>query len=330
MTGAEIFARELQQLREQVNYANAVARRTEMLGMQVEGVNAQHKVLLQSMSDLSKVLQSVQVDRIGGGNGNPDVVRIENIPGRRVAWDFLVEIPINANDRAAQPGTISIDTMGPFVMTARGATFLSQYQFQRKDPTTGAVVPFFGRSNGRFRPIHSAWDLNDGLLPADVSRIVAFPGTGAPSYSSPALHAPFRTMETDFRIEMRQQSASLPRSNISVPSTFWTTQINAPFNIGCLDFFGRSEVIQFVVTPQHVNNPAFGNLFGFAGAGPGPFPFADAQFDHHEGINDQLDVLVPAAGPDPVSRLPAGVLILLLHGYRILQPPGAVTNIGAV
>lgn len=330
MAGYEMFARELQQLREMANWTAAETRRMSAGLAAVEQIRGENKILLQSFSDLSKVLQNLSVDRIGGGNGNPDVVRIEQIPGRRVAWDFLVEIPINANDRTTQPGTIAIDTMGPFVVCARAATFLSQFQFQRTDPVTGTVVPFFGRSNGRFRPIHSAWDVNDAILPADVTRVVAFPGTGAPSYSSPALHAPYRTMQGDFRIEMRQQSASLPRSNISVPSTFWTTQINSPFNLGCLDFFGRTEVIQFNVTPQHVNNPAFGNLFGFAGAGPGPFPFADAQFDHHEGIDDQLNVAVPAAGKDPVSRLPGGVLILLLHGYRILQPPGAVTNIGAI
>ena len=172
------------------------------------------------------------------------------------------------------------------------------------------------------------WDTMDGHLPADVVRLIAFPGTGAPSYASPSNHSPYRSMEFDGRIEERALSNSFPRSNISVPSCFWTTQINSPFELGALDFYGRSDVIEFRVTPTHINNPNFGNLSGY-GAG-GVFPFLDSQYDHHEGINDQENPIVVAGDPDPVQRLPQGIIIIGLHGYRIIQPPGAVVNLGMV
>ncbi len=293
---------------------------------EIGAVRREHQLVMNHLRDLGNVLTALKGEKIGGGSGDPDVVRIENVPGRRIPFDFLTEIPINANDTSIRQGTITIDQSGPYVAQARCMTFLSQFQFQRRDPESGIIGTFLGRSNGRFRPPHSAWDVMDAFLPADTVRLVAFPGTGAPSYSSPALHSPYRTMEFDARIEVRAQSNSYPRGNIPVPSAFWTTQINAPFQLGALDWFGRNEVVDFLVQPQHVNNPPVGNLFGF-GAG-GVFPFADAQYDHHEGINDEEDPAVVTGDPDPVTRLPVGLVIIGFHGYRIIQPPGAVTNVG--
>lgn len=316
------FGAELEQLRQRMAGLSAGVRRGEDSYQQV----------MQHLQDLSLVLKSLNFNRIGdplaaAGPPYQGILRIEDIPGRRVPFDYLVEIPINANDPTTQQGSITISQTGPFVAVARYVTFLSEYQGQFTDPEDGAVATFLGRSNGRFRPVHSAWDLFDATMPPDTSRVIAFPGTGAPSYSSPASHAPYRTMEFDGRIVVRNQGSGYPRSNIPVPTTFWTTQIQSPFNLGALDFFARSEVVEFVVTPTHINNPNAGNIQGI-GAG-GVFPFLDAQFDHHEGINDTLNPIVAPGDPDPVRRLPAGRIIIGLHGYRIIQPPGVVTDLQA-
>ncbi|HET6494209.1 MAG TPA: hypothetical protein VFH61_02455, partial [Thermoleophilia bacterium] len=279
-----------------------------------------------NMTDLGNVLAALKQSG-GGGNGSPDIQRIENVPGRRVAFDELVAIKIDANDTSVRTGTITISQEGPFVAVARYASFLSQYSFEVKQQD-GSIANFLGRTNGRWRPVHSASDMMDAFLPADTQRLVAFPGTGAPSYSSPALHAPARSMEFDARITMLNQGSAFPRSNIPVPSSFYSTYINSPFQLAALDFFARADVIEFRVQPQHVNNPNSGNLFGF-GAG-GVMPFSDAQFDHHEGIADPENLLIQPGDPDPVTRLPEGILLIGLHGYRIIQPPGAVVNLGSV
>jgi hypothetical protein len=328
------FSPELQQIADIANWAAGQARQaadqaaaTSASSQQVaEAIRGEHKLVMQHLTDLSNVLQATHYDR--SGNGNPDIQRIENVPGRRVPFDELVAIQIDANDTSIRTGTITISQEGPFVAVARYASFLSQYSFQVRNPETQAVANFIGRTNGRWRPVHSAADIMDGILPADVQRLVAFPGTGAPSYSSPALHAPSRSMQFDARITMLNQGSSFPRSNIPVPSSFYSTFINSPFQLGALDFFPRADVIEFRVQPQHVNNPNSGNLFGF-GAG-GVYPFSDAQFDHHEGVSDPEDLAVDEGDPDPVTRLPTGTLLIGLHGYRIIQPPGAVVNLAAV
>lgn len=328
---------EMDQIRRTAEWAAQEARRAaeqaqasgSNIDQAVAQVRREHELVMQNLTDLSNVLASLQTNRIGGGSGNPDVQRIEDIPGRRVPFDLLTEINIAANDTSIRTGTSTISQTGPFVAVARYCAFLSQYTFSFRDPETGDTLPtFLGRSNGRFRPIHSAGDVMDAILPADVQRIVAFPGTGDASYSSPALHAPYRTMEFDARIEIKEQGSGYPRSNIPVPSPFWTTFINSPFPLGALDFYARAEVIQYSVQPQHVNNPRSGNLFGFTAGGI--FPFSDAQFDHHEGINDPENPAVGEDDPDPVTRIPTGVLIIGQHGYRIIQPPGAVTQAGSV
>lgn len=311
---------------------NMLKQRLEGISGAVRRGDDRYQEIMQHLTDLSTVLKQLNFDRIGdplAASGPPykGILRIEDIPGRRVPFDYLVEIPIDANDPSEQQGSITISQTGPFVAVARYVTFLSEYQAQFTDPETATVATFLGRSNGRFRPTHSAWDLFDAALPADTSRVIAFPGTGAPSYSSPASHAPYRTMEFDGRILIRQQGSGYPRSNIPVPSTFWSTQINSPFNLGALDFFARSEIVEFNVTPTHVNNPNAGNIQGI-GAG-GVFPFLDAQFDHHEGIDDTLNPAVAPGDPDPVQRLPAGRIIIGFHGYRIIQPPGVVTDLQA-
>jgi hypothetical protein len=269
----------------------------------------------QQLRDLSSALSRVQVS----GGESPGIQRIENIPGRRVPFDYIVDIPIGPNITSVQQGTIQISQEGPFIATARFATFLSQYQFERVDPQTGAKSVFSGRSFGRYRPIHSAWDLNDGQPLSCVTQSVAFPGTGAPHVVSPANASPFRSMEGDFRIKFENAGSSYPRSNIEVPSTFWTRNINEPFDLGALDFFERGEVLTFKVLPTHANNASFGNVFGFGAPNP-LFPFSSSQWDSVEGISDPN---IDGVTEDPIVRAPQGVLTIGFHGYRLIQPPGA-------
>ena len=278
-----------------------------------ENNRAEQAAIHLSLKNLANAVSKVQVY----GGENPDIQRIENIPGRRVPFDYLIDIPIGPNITAVQQGTITISQEGPFVAVARYATFLSQYQFERLDDQ-GARTTFSGRSFGRYRPIHSAWDLNDGQIISEVSQVVPFPGTGAPHVMSPSNASSFRSMEGDYRIKFENAGSSYPRSNIEVPSPFWTKNINEAFNLGALDFFERGEVLTFKVLPTHANNAAFGNAFGFGAPNP-LYPFVDSQWDGVEGISDPNDADFTS---DPITRAPQGVLTIGFHGYRIMQPPG--------
>lgn len=253
------------------------------------------------------------------GSGDPNHIRyIEQIPGRRIPFDMMVQIPIGANVTAQQQASTTISQDGPFVAVARYATFQSAYTFSVNDGN-GNVSTFQGRSYGRLRPIHSAWDLNDGQ--AGYQPIVgqAFPGTGNAIYASPSNHSSYRTMEFDGTIEFNNQGSGFRRQNIPLPSSFYTTSINEPFSLGALDFFERGEVVEWKVTPLHVNNPPAGNVQSFGGGGF--YPFLDSQYDVHEGI---LDPEVDEQQTDLATRLPEGILTIGFHGYRIIQPPGPV------
>jgi hypothetical protein len=305
-------------LEQSVAFAAQQSRQAAQMAANTQAQNEQLRMQLQaqsqSLQQLAAALGKVQVH----GGGNPDIQRIENIPGRRVPFDYLIDIPIGPNVTSVQQGTITISQEGPFVAVARYATFLSQYQFERQDET-GARTTFSGRSFGRYRPIHSAWDLNDGQIISEVSQATAFPGTGAPHIQSPSNASPFRTMEGDYRIKFENAGSSYPRSNIEVPSPFWSKNINEAFDLGALDFFERGEVLTFKVLPTHANNAAYGNVFGFGAPNP-LYPFVDSQWDGVEGVVDPNNA---AAETDPITRAPQGVLTIGFHGYRVIQPPGA-------
>lgn len=285
---------------------------------QMSGMRGELARLAQNAQDLSGALQRVQVS---SRSGDPSIQRVENIPGRRIPFDLLVDIPIGANVTSVQQGTITISQEGPFVAVARYAAYLSTYEFQVRDPENpGPAATFQGRSFGRYRLIHSAWDLNDGQPYSEVTQVVGFPGTGAPHVASPSNQSPFRSMGQDFRILFENAGSSFPRSNLEVPSAFWTKAINSPFNLGALDVFERGEVLQFKVLPLHPNNPPFGNTFGFSAPNPA-FPFVDSGYDAVEGVSDPS--LAAAGDADPVNRVPNGILTIGFHGYRIVQPAGA-------
>jgi len=310
---------DLQRMAGAVNAANAAARTAATDAQVARGETAQLRLELdRQRQEFSNILSRVQVQQ---RVGDPNIQRVENIPGRRVPFDLLTDIIIPAGSQATQQGSITITQEGPFVAVARFATFISAYQFQYTPPGSTTATRFNGRSFGRYRPIHSVWDMNDGQPFSSVSMAQAFPGTGAPHIASPSNEASFRSMEMDFRILMREAGSSFPRSNQEVPSSMWMKGLSDPFNLGALDFFERGEVLQFNILPMHIPNPAYGNISGFA-AGFTDFPFLDSQWDAIEGVNDQAQDN-DNDGTDPIVRVPNGILTIGYHGYRIIQPAGA-------
>jgi hypothetical protein len=297
--------------RESLAYAQSVARKNQAL-------EAQYADLARNAEELKNALSRVQVQtRVG----DPSIQRIENMPGTRIPFDMVVDIAIPANSTNVVQGTFTVPQDGPFIAVSRCATLLSAMQFQFTAEGQTQPATFFSRSYGRYRPVHSAWDLNDGQPFSQVVQAgLAYPGNGSPYVISPSNASSWRSMEGDFRILMRNQGSSFPRSNQEVPSTFWTKSINEPWELGALDVFERGEVVQYQVLPLHANNAAFGNIQGFLAGGQ--FPFIDSQWDAVEGINDTLRAL-SAGETDPVVRLPNAVMSLVLHGYIIRQPPGA-------
>lgn len=283
------------------------------------------------------VLRSTRV----GIDDTPGVVRIENIPGRRVPFTFLIDIPIGSNTTSIQQGSLTISQEGPFVAVRRIATFQSAYEFQVNPVGQIITSParYSGRSFGRFRPVHSAWDIFDAFGKSqDISLLQLTAGNGVLSNGGIGNVSPmsnFRTMEFDGRVAVINAGSSYPRQNISVPTSFWSTQINAPYDLGCLDFFERGEVITFQVAPTHVNNPPAGNAdganmlasqggFGPAGVAVG-WPFLAGQYDQHEGIVTPGAMDFSGESPttllaDPIVRLPDGILTIGFEGYRIIQP----------
>jgi hypothetical protein len=304
------------------------------------------------IDELSRVTASMQAKRSGRiWQGRSTM--IEDIPGRRVPYVMVVDIPISADTTSVRESSITISQEGPFVAVRRMATFQSALEYQVLTPG-GSIARFTGRSFGRYRPIHSVCDVNDsqhnsyGVTSqwwlAAFANPSALAGTELPtgSLGLASNMSSFRTMEFDGRISVINAGSSYPRQNISVPSAFWAAECNTPVALGALDFFERGEVITIRVQPNHVNNAPAGNVDGDAvfpvrsGASPafgsGGYPFVEGQYDAHEGIaapgSNQLETPVAApltpviASSDRVTRLPDGILTIAYEGYRIIQPPG--------
>lgn len=314
------FTRDFEALRQQVGAAHS---RIAGLGQAVQQGQGSDAILQQELQrqrlelkQFADSLARIEASR----SGDPYHIRyIEQIPGRRVPFDLLVQIPIGSNITSEQQAPTTISQDGPFVAVARYASFQSAYQFSINDGNNN-IASFQGRSYGRFRPIHSAWDLLDGQTGYQPIIGGAFPGTGDAIYASPSNNSSFRTMEFDGSIMFQNQGSGYQRSNIYVPSSFYTNSINEPFSLGALDFFERGEVLQWKVVPLHSNNPPAGNVQGYTPGGA--YPFLDSQYDVHEGI---MDPWIEDVTTDRATRLPQGILTIGFHGYRILQPPGPVS-----
>lgn len=275
------------------------------------------------LEELAAIARALEVDRTGTG-----IVRVEDLPGRRVPFDLLVDIPIGNNTTSIREASVTISQEGPFVAVKRFATFQSALEFQVTSPN-GQIARFSGRSFGRYRPIHSAWDIFDSQPGGQfITQAVPFlPGALTAMPELVGSMSGFRTMEFDGRILVENAGSSYPRQNISVPSSFWTPQINAPQDLGALDFFERGEVITFRVQPNHVNNPPAGNVDGSSIFGTTGWPFLQGQYDRQEGIATPgaftfVDDTLVNLTNDVVQRLPDGILTLGFLGYRIQQPVG--------
>lgn len=305
---------DLNPLIQSANFAAQAARRHES---EIQRMGAQQQTIINEFTNLKNALSRVEVS---SRMGDPGIQRVENIPGRRVPFDLLVDISVPAGSTATFQGTITVSQEGPFVAVARFATLQSAYEYTYTPPGGSSTTRFQGRSYGRYRPIHSAWDLNDGqpVAAVDLTTPPTFPGTGAPLIISPSNASSFRTMEGDFRIKFENAGSSFPRSNLEVPSTMWTKSINEPWELGALDVFERGEVLSFKVTPLHASNPGYGNLQGY---GTGYYPYIDSQWDAIEGIDDTVNA---QASVDPITRYPNSILTIGFHGYRIIQQPGVV------
>ena len=284
----------------------------------------------QKLSDLATIAKTLKgsVNSIFWNRKN---IRIEDIPGRRVPFVLIMDIPIQSDTMSVREQSVTIPQEGPFVAVRRMATFQSGYQFEVTDPQTGATARFSGRSFGRYRPIHSAWDLNDAMSDGIVTTSNPMAVGATPSVTSiVSSKSGYRSMEFDGRITFVNGGSSYPRQNIPVPSSMWTPQINAPQDLGALDFFERGEILTVQVQPNHVNNPPFGNVQGVSGAGGAAYPFLGGQYDPHEGIGT-LNGFTVTTGPvvtpltqDPIVRMPDGLLTIGWEGYRIIQPVGPV------
>lgn len=278
------------------------------------------------------------------------VLRLEDIPGRRRPFIYAVEIPIGANLTSAVSQSFTVSQDGPFIATRRMCAFLSQHSFAYTDPQTNQQVTFNGRSNGRFRPVTSEFDAADSqhaaradltqwIMNAAANNPPFDPGPGGvmpdAAYVMASNMSSFRTMQFDGYIELRNAGAALARQNRPVPTSFWTRGgLGAGVELAALDFLERGEAFEIILSPTHPNNPPYGNAVGdrvfppFLGAPGGGYPFADGQYDAHEGIATNSAVTTVDADAntiltsDPVTRLPEGIFIVALEGYRIDQPPG--------
>lgn len=311
-----------QQVQGQLNQFAASLRR-EQAQIQAQ----QSAAMSKNLEHLAAIAGALEINRSSTG-----IVRIEDLPGRRVPYDMLVDIPIGNNTTSIREASVTISQEGPFVATARFAAFQSSFEFQVAGEG-GALARFVGRSFGRYRPIHSVGDVcdasnNDNFLTMQVPFPANTSVVGMSGLTSS--QSGFRTMQFDGRILVENAGSSFPRQNISVPSPFWTKDLVSPQDLAALDFYERGEVITFRIQPTHINNPPAGNANGLSIFGTTGWPFLDGQYDKHEGIVTPAAFSTNGEDPpdltrltdDPITRLPDGILTLGFLGYRIQQPIG--------
>lgn len=300
------------------------------------------------VDELSRVTQAMSATRVSSSNRDAQFWQrggtlIEDIPGRRIPYVMVVDIPIGADTTSIREGSVTISQEGPFVAVRRMATFQSALEYQVTNARTSVVSRFTGRSFGRYRPIHSVCDVNDSQHNATadagswwLAAFAAAPAIGVrlpgAALGLPSSMSSFRTMEFDGRISVVNAGSSYPRQNVSIPSSFWAQECNTPVTLGALDFFERGEVLTVRVQPNHVNNPPAGNIDGDAvfPTGSGGWPFVEGQYDAHEGIATADPATMGGVDPrtpsllssDDVTRLPDGILTIAWEGYRIIQPVG--------
>jgi hypothetical protein len=289
---------------------------------QLRQLNNQQSMDLENLKGLMQGLQ-VGAGGTGGGRsaqiGRPDMLTIEEIPGRRVPYDLTVQIGIPDAQVSPLTGSVPLSMDGPFVAVARYATFISSYTFQvTADRNTERYT---GRTWGRQRPISSTLDLMDavaGWVDGLTSELDGSCPASAPLpavTSRPASRSPGRSMVFDGYIEI--SSSTYPRQNQQVPTSLWAPGFNQMLQLPVLDYWEKGETIEIKIEPLHQNNPAGGNIQALLGS----MPYLAGQFDGQEGVMPPVWECTPGQS-DVIARRPAGVLVLGVLGYKILQPPG--------
>jgi len=309
-----------------INSANSTARKAyeaaQKLGEALQNERAARAQLRGEMSGLVAGVR-YSTNRMGTVIGLPDVLHIEDIPGRRVPFDVSVKLRIAPNSTSKVENSYTVTEHGPFVAVGRYATFLSSYTFSVVEDGTSET--YVGRSFGRFRPVSSVIDFMDaqqGWQQTYAWSGLAAEGCGASDATPvtalterPTNRSPFRTMSFDGYCGIR--NTVFPRQNEDVPLALWAPGIESMMQLPVLDYFERGETIEFWAEPTHVNNPAAGNIDALVGA----MPFLAGQYDGHEGIKYD-SWLCTTGATDTVTRSPAGILQLGYFGYRILHPSG--------
>lgn len=331
---------------------NQLAAYTRKRDERIEDIGRQVKAL-QALLPSLKVSGGTSLNGDAGGPSggvrcpwSGQIKRIEEIPGARIPYTLLAEIPIAADSLSTRlVQSVPISQEGPFIAVRRVATFVSNFAFQVTDPQTQVVARFSGRSNGRYRPVSSAWDLFDAMQSHSdggafyLRRLIDSGFAAGILLPSAALALPtnassFRTMMPDFTVRVTVESAQMARQNMEVPSSIWASGINDPTTLGALDFFSRNESITFEVQQNHGNNPSYGNVDGltiFPNAAATGWPFIAGQFDAHEGIatprcsdvSDGDQEIPDLLATDAIERAAEGILYVGYEGYKIVQPYGA-------
>jgi hypothetical protein len=320
----------LANLQNAANAANTAARQAfneaTTVGRSLEHLRRENQQLAERFQQWGSDVAGMSMKTsIGAGAGRPDLLHIEDLPGRRVPFDVIIPVGIAANQSSpiTQAYTLSMD--GPFVAVARAATFLSSYTFQ---VTIGQeTAQYAGRSFGRFRPVSSVHDIMDNIGGGEnipIQTLNTFE-CSTPTPPPTATHhivankSPFRTMEFDGYIETRNQT--YPRQSDKVPSSLWAPGWEGRMDLPVLDYYEKGDVIEFAVEPSHVNNPPAGNIQALLGSQP----YLESQYDSTEGIL-YPEYQCTAGIDDVVQRRPDGILYLHLIGFRILQPTGVAVR----
>ncbi len=280
----------------------------------------------QQLTELASIASAIAIQK--GGAGANTYLRPEDVPGKRIPYMFCLDMPISGSSATQVQQSLPITMEGLFVATRRICCFQSSAQIQYTDPDTQAISNFAGRSNGRYRPTSSLADIVDALgsIPlASISQPLVN-GTKMASVQFPGSMSGYRTMEFDGKVLLVAAGSSVPRSNVPVPTPGWSQGIGEWQDFSYPDIYERGEVLQVTVTPNHLNNPAAGNVSGVNIFGTDGYPFLQGQYDAQEGIMTPGALTVAGGNvtqnfsTDPINRVYDGIFTVILEGYRIMNP----------
>ena len=293
----------VQNAQNQANAAARMARETQQAVQNLQGMirNAVQESVKQQMA-------------INMPGTRAAMKYVDDIPGKRVAFDMLCSIPVAADNSGPFSQSMYVTPDGYFVATHRFAVFLSSFVFQITDPDTNETAQFNGRSNGRYRPVHSACDIMDAMNGWNEPVGVADPGDGTVQIEHTTNRSPFRTMEFDGTVEVIVRDSDYRRQNNPIPTAIWAPGFDLIQKLPVPDVFRPGTTVDVNLQSNHTNNPAAGNIQTVVGA----LPYLDGQYDGHEGIG--YTAAVQSQTADQVTRRPDGIFVCGYLGYRILTP----------